>query len=88
MAQMLSFEPGLGRFSARARELGLLEPKLGHVADYFRSDDYTDAERSMLGFAEQFVLDVSQFTPRPATSTSGSRPRCGSPTPSSSARAT
>jgi alkylhydroperoxidase family enzyme len=63
MAQMLSFEPGLGRFSARARELGLLEPKLGHVADYFRSDDYTDGERSMLGFAEQFVLDVSQFTP-------------------------
>jgi AhpD family alkylhydroperoxidase len=61
-AQMLSFEPGLGRFSAQARAMGLTEPKLGHVADYFRSDDYSDEERAMLGFAEQFALDVSQFT--------------------------
>jgi alkylhydroperoxidase family enzyme len=64
MAQMLCFAPGLGRFSAQAREGGLNEHKLSHVADYFRSDDYTDQERAMLGFAEQFVLDVSQFTPQ------------------------
>ena len=63
MAQMLSFAPGLGRVSAQARALGLDEQKLGHVADYFRSDDYSDQERALLGFAEQFVLDVSQFTP-------------------------
>jgi AhpD family alkylhydroperoxidase len=62
-AQMLSFEPGLRRFSAPARDLGLSQPKLAHVADYFRSAEYTDQERAVLGFVEQFVLDVSQFTP-------------------------
>ena len=64
MAQMLCFAPGLGRFSAQARAGGLNEHKLSHVADYFRSDDYTDQERALLGFAEQFVIDVSQFTPQ------------------------
>ncbi len=62
-AQMLSFGPGLHRFSAPARDMGLSQPKLAHVADYFRSAEYTDQERAVLGFAEQFVLDVSQFTP-------------------------
>jgi AhpD family alkylhydroperoxidase len=62
-AQMLSFEPGLRRFSASARDMGLSQPKLAHVADYFRSVEYTDQERAVLGFVEQFVLDVSRFTP-------------------------
>ena len=64
MAQMLCFAPGLERSSAQARAGGLDERKLSHVADYFRSDDYTDQERALLGFAEQFVIDVSQFTPQ------------------------
>jgi AhpD family alkylhydroperoxidase len=62
VARMLSFGPGLGRFSAQARAMGLSESKLGRVADYFRSEDYTDEERAVLGFGEQFVIDVSQFT--------------------------
>jgi AhpD family alkylhydroperoxidase len=62
IAQMLSWEPGIGRFSARARAMGLPESKLGHVADYFRSDEYTGEERAVLRFAEQFVIAVSQLT--------------------------
>ncbi|MET0546618.1 MAG: hypothetical protein ABWZ40_09925 [Caulobacterales bacterium] len=53
---------GLLRRSNTARGQGLSEAKIEQLADYYKSDVFSDHEKRCLTFAEQFVIDVTGVT--------------------------
>ena len=59
IATLLRFGPGLGLRSERARAAGLDETKIAALASWPTSASFTDAERSCLALAEQFVMDAN-----------------------------
>jgi alkylhydroperoxidase family enzyme len=62
VADMIGNIAGRTRRSRAAAAAGLSEAKIEHLGDYFRSEDYSEQEREVLEFVEQFVMDVSMFT--------------------------
>jgi alkylhydroperoxidase family enzyme len=61
-ATLLGATAELGRRSARARDAGLTEAKVGELASWPTSPLYTPAERACLALTEQFVMDANGVT--------------------------
>jgi alkylhydroperoxidase family enzyme len=53
---------GLQRRSTTAASSGLSEQHIIALDNYSNSDDFTDLDKDFLGFAEQFVIDVSSMS--------------------------